>query len=243
MRTILLTLFLFTGFQSWSQNSKLTVFNPGPRVGDDIEVSITLEKENLEAIKNKSSKSIEDFNQVQSNYYGSGTIKLSDLANEPGIKQIGPFVFSFNGVTIKTDSILLNIHPPLPENKKQGMWVRIIDFDGDSYLIIEQRFPNSWKRGKGQDKNTLSLGADNFKFAKLDEAEFESKGLEIISSSSSSSSQIVDKNDVLGSGTVSFNIATYKFKKTENFKKPFKLDKKLFSDFTQNIEHGEVWIK
>ena len=243
MRAVLLTLLIFVSYQSWSQNSKLTVFNPGPRVGDDIEISITLEKENLEAIKNKSSKSIEEFNQVQSNYIGSGTIKLSDLTNEPGVTQIGPFLFNFNGVTIRTDSILLDIHPLLPENKKEGLWVRVIDFNGDSYLIIEQRIPNSWKRGKGQDKNTLSLGADNIKFAKLDEAQFESKGLEILSSSSSSSGQIVDKNDVLGSGTVSFNIATYQFKKTENFKKPFKLDKKLFSDFTQNIENGEVWIK
>ncbi|MER2995951.1 hypothetical protein [Pontibacter populi] len=243
MRAVLLALLIFVSYQSWSQNSKLTVFNPGPRVGDDIEISITLEKENLEAIKSKSSKSIEEFNQVQSNYYGSGTIKLSDLTNEPGLKQIGPFEFNLNGVSVKTDSILLTIYPALPGNKKDGMWVRIIDFNGDSFLIIEQRISNDWKREKGKNSTTFSHGGDDVKFAKLDEAKFEAKGLDIISSSSSSSSQIVDKDDVMGSGTVSFNIDTYQFKKTVNFNNAFKLDKKMFIDFTHNIEDVEAWIK
>ena len=243
MKKLILVISILTSIQSFAQNSKLSVYNPAPRVGEEIEITITLKKENIEEIELKGGKSIEEFNQLQDNFYGSGKIKFSNIANESGLKKFGPFVFNFDGLTISTDSIELTVYPALPDSVKDGIWIRNVDFNNKNYLIIEQRISNQWKREQTTNPTTLSFGGDDVTYAILDEDKFKSKGLKISSSSSSSSSQVVDKKDIFGSGTVSYRIATFQFEKTEDFKKKFKLDKKFFNGFPDEIAIEEVMIE
>lgn len=237
--TLLLLSLLTCGF---GQNSKLTVYNPAPRVGDEIEVTITLKKENLEQIESKKTKTIKEFNMVNDNFRASGKLKFSRLASEPGVKTIGPFIFNFDGHSVSTDSIELTIYPALPDSVKDGIWIRNVEFNSDNYLLIEQRLSDQWKRESNGNSSSLSHGGDGVTYALLDKDKFKSMGLEISNSSSSSSSQIVDEDDIFGSGTVSYRIATFKYNKTEDFKK-FKLSKKFFSDLPPNYKLEEIWIE
>ncbi|MBC5773863.1 hypothetical protein H8S95_07295 [Pontibacter sp. KCTC 32443] len=242
MRYLILLIFFTVPLSVYAQHSQLSVKNPSPRVGEQIEIVMTLKKEDLETLEKKKSKTIEEFSKIQDNFYGSGSLKFSNVATEPGIKQFGPFDFKFGDITVKTDSIKLNIVPALPADKKEGLWVRVVEFRRENYLILEQRIPNQLKSEKRDDQITHEFSAGGVKFAELDQAKFELKGFDIISTNTSSNSQTIDKGN-LATGTVSYKISIYKFSKTDKFSKKVELDQSMFSNFPGKIEDGRVWIE
>jgi hypothetical protein len=79
-------------------------------------------------------------------------------------------------------------------------------------------------------------------FAEFDRDKFEGKGLSIVSSSSSSNTQKVDKKAGFGAGTSAYRISIFKFESTHTFKSGLRLDKKFFSNLPSNVQLPEVTI-
>lgn len=204
--------------------SKLATNNPAPRQGDEIDISVTL-KENDERI-------------------GKGNLKLTHVLTETGTVNIGPFKFQIANKEYETDIITINVSPALPNDIKDGLWIRLVDFNDKKYLIIEQRISNQWKREKQQSDNesTMTHG-DGVKYAEFKQEILEDNGLEITASSSSTKSQVLDKADTFGNGTVSYKIETFEFEKNGEFKKKIRIDKKSFDNFPDNIKIDEIWIE
>src|ERR1051325_2105817 len=109
---------IFISISGYSQSS-LIVDNPGPRVGDNIKLSIRLEA---------GEESI-----------GRGDIELYEQAENVGSVTFGPFTFTVAGKVYETGTVTVNVSPKLPANVLDGIWVRLIPFQEEYFLIIEQR--------------------------------------------------------------------------------------------------------
>lgn len=128
-------LLFMTLISTWTYGqSELSTNNPAPRQGDEIEINVTL-KENGERI-------------------GKGDIKISQLITEVGHVNIGPFKFTIGDKAFETGVLTLTISPKLPDDIKDGFWIRLIEVKGEGYLIMEQRISNQWKREKKSDNET-----------------------------------------------------------------------------------------
>lgn len=200
----------------------MTINNPAPREGDEIDISITLE--------DKEEK------------IGEGRLTLTQILTETGPVTIGPFKFVIADKAYETDVITVTVLPKISNDIKDGLWVRLVDFKGERYLIIEQRISNQWKIEKKSDNETTVTHGEGVKYAEFKKEILEDNGLDIPESYSWTKSQVLDENDPFGSGTVSYKIETLKLEKTDKFKK-IKVDKKSFNNFPDNIKIDEVWIE
>ncbi len=217
-------LILLTIISTWTYGqSRLTINNPAPRQGDEIDISITL-TDNEEGV-------------------GKGNLKLTQELTETGLVTLGPFKFTIGDKTYETDILTVTVSPKIPNDIKDGLWIRLVDFNGEKYLIIEQRISNQWKREKKNDNEVTMTHGDGVKYAEFRKEVLEDNGLDILTSSSSTKSQLLDKNDTFGNGTVSYKIETFKFEKTDKFTKKLRIDKRSFDNFPDNIKVDEIWIE
>lgn len=228
-----------------AQVSRLDVSNPAPRVNEEIEIIISLKKENLDALEHKENKTADDFLSLRKNKVGYGTLKISHILTDTGRVTLGPFQFNLGKETYTTDVLTFTVHPTLPPNIYDGLWIRQVDFKGERYLIIEQRIASAPRKAKKTGEEIVVIGGntEEVTYTELDEARFQEKGLKILSSNARSESQILNPQDPTASVTVNYRIATYRFSKTPAFRTKFKLDKKLFTNFPdKNIITQDVWI-
>lgn len=202
--------------------SMLTINNPAPRQGDEIDINVKL----LD-------------NKVR---VGEGTIKFTQEVTETGPLTIGPFKFMLEGKTYETDILTVTVAPRIPIDIKDGIWIRIVEFNEEKHLIIEQRISGQWKTKKGDNEVTMTYGSGVI-YAEFREEVFEENGLEILASTSSSGSRLLDKNAPFGHGTVSYKIEIFKFKKTDEFSKKLRIDKRSFNNFPDNVKIDDVWIE
>lgn len=224
MRTIFFLLSAFLSYSVSAQVARLDIDNPAPRAGDDIRVTFVLEKPTAKSETGAKSRA------------GFGDIKVSTALTDSGRMVIGPFRFAIRNKEYKTDSLVIRVYPQLPSTAKDGVWLREVDFNGDHFLIIEQRVSGRKKDQKNSSEIIIGMNSDT-EFASLDERKFEATGLDIISSSSRSGNQTLDASDV------SFKVATFKFKKTDAFKGKLKLDRKFLSDVPDNVSIDGILIK
>lgn len=228
MRSLLLSLSFLGCATAWAQVSVLETTNPAPRVGDEVEILFSIKKENLSTLEGKDKKSSDDFATLRSNKIAYGDLKISQVFSDTGKVKIGPFRFSILDKEYETNSLTLRVYPKLSDQIKDGLWVRSVDFGGQSYLIIEQRISSEWEIAK---------------FAQLDRDRLEAAGLDIVTSTSKSESQVLDKKNSIGSAPVKYKISTYKFKRSPRFKGKVKIDKNYFIDFPSNVPLDELWVK
>lgn len=135
---LLFTLFVFSQFQtkvSAQDTVRLGVNRLEPRVGDDVPVYFSLDFLSEDFMRQLPS-GVEM--QKPTTFCGNRTkVFLEDLVfTEPGMHTIGPFHFELNGKQVVTDSITLNVLPPI--ELKEGVWVRHLHTDSNDYIIIEQ---------------------------------------------------------------------------------------------------------
>lgn len=224
MRTIFFLLSAFVSYSVSAQVARLDIDNPAPRAGDDIRVTFVLEKQGVKS------------ETAAKNRAGFGDIKITTALADTGRMAIGPFRFTIRTQEYQTDSLIIRVYPQLPSTAKDGVWLRQIDFNGDHFLIIEQRVSGRKKEQKSSGEIIIGMNNDT-QFVSLDESKFETTGLDIISSSSRSGNQTLDASDV------SFKVATFKFKKTDAFKGKLKLDRKFLSDVPENVSIEGIVIK
>lgn len=228
-----------------AQVSRLDVSNPVPRVNEEIEVIISLRNENLEALDRKENKTSEDFLTLRNNKVGYGTLKLSHVLADTGRVTLGPFTFVLDQKTYVTDVLQITVHPALPKNIYDGLWIRQVDFKDERYLIVEQRIASVPTKPKKAGEEIVVIGGASTEvtYAELDENRFQDRGVKILSSNARSESQILNTQEAAAPVTVNYRIATYRFRKTPAFKAKFRIDKKLFTNFPdKNVVTPDVWI-
>jgi hypothetical protein len=222
MRANIFLLSAFLSLSASAQVARLDIDNPAPRAGDDIRVTFTVDKEPQGDTRSKKDRT------------GFGDIKITTTLADTGSMVIGPFKFTIRNKEYTTQVLTIQVYPPLPSDAKDGIWMREVDFNGDHFLIIEQRLSGQRKKEQKQDAEiTIGFNSDP-QFASLDEDKFEANGLDIISSSSRSGKHGSD---------VSFTVATFKFKKTDAFKGKLKIDRKVLRDVPDNVTVESIWIK
>jgi hypothetical protein len=221
MRKILFAVATLTPFWTLGQ-SILKSSNPAPRVGDEIIITIEL--------------------QDAGQQVASGSLAIQEVLIKEGPAIFGPFTFKIGEKTYETATLTINVSPKLPNNVKDGIWMRSVESGGSQYLIIEQRISSEWTaEKKSGNETTISFGG-NVKYAEFKKEVLTDNGIDIPSSSSSSGSQPLEGYDAF-KGTVNYQIQIFELKKTGKFTKKIKIDKKAFKDFPNRVEVEELWIE
>lgn len=205
--------FFLTVVQAAAQLPKLEPSNPAPRQGEEVNITFLLKQGSVDI--------------------GGGNFKVRQPLADTGLVRIGPFQFSINDKNYTTGTLTLHVYPKLPDNIRDGIWIRYVVFEGKNYLITEQRISAAHK--KTVDTNTIVIGSEE-PFAEVDRDRFEEAGLKVVFSNSFTAAEN------LGREEVSYKLTTYKFEKTARFKGKVKIEKKLFADFPEKIITPEVWI-
>jgi hypothetical protein len=244
MKKILLTILVLGLGRAFAQVGTLELVNPGPRVGEKIELKFLFEDKDLSQLESKKDKTREESELVANNKLGTGEIKLTQLASDTGVVSIGPLKMMVHNVEYVTNKIEVKVYPALPSNIKDGLWLRIITYNNENFLIIEQRISNKGTKKKATDNEiVIGVGDNGTTYFEFNEDKFEEMGIDIITSNSKTHSQVVDKADAFGSGTVNYKQMVYKFIKTNTFAQPFKVDKKLFMVYPDTGYTEVVWVK
>lgn len=231
MRNLWLLIGISLAGNCWGQNTKLLTSNPAPRVGAEIEITFDVEKADLTELEDKKKKSEDDYEALRANSVGQGSFKVT-MSADTGTFDIGPFSLTVRGAVYTSDVLRLKVFPALPDDVKEGLWIRYTEFDGHGYLLLEQRVPNAPKREVTDQGFSVTMDSEGVAFAEPDKEKLEARGVKIVSSRATSSSQSVgDHNGDFYSNVVSFNEAAYKFELGPEFKGPLKIDKSFFKNF------------
>jgi hypothetical protein len=243
MKDFLLLLTLMTSLNVFGQNSKLETNNPIPRQGDEIEITFSINEADLGHLEGKEKKTMEEFNAIWDNNVGSGSFKIKELMTDTGTVKIGPFSFTLDEKVYTTNILTLKVYPKLPNDIKDGIWIRYAKYGDKGFLIVEQRVSNTPKVENSSTGRTVSYNNDGVAFAELDQVKFETYGVDINFTSTNSSMQTLDNDGDMLSGNVSYKISTYTFKFKPNFKGLIKVDKHLFNNFPDNLMTDKIEVK
>ena len=209
MKKVAFLIFIFSSLNTVGQEIiNIEIDNPEPRVGQDVLISINvdflrdyLEKELGNNIELTGSKNI----------FGMSSDKLKwEIEFKKAKKyKIGPLDFKFNGKRFTTNTIEVNVIPRLPY--ENGLWLRLTEFQGDKYLILEQLIQNESNRTVNENGgNTRTVGGvkpEGREFAELKEEL--TTGIEL---SNYGSSQYNLKSEDAGSLDVGFSYSIKKYK-------------------------------
>ncbi len=135
---------------------KLSVTNAEPRIGEKIQLSFSFEFFS-DDLKSQLNDGIEMTSSMH--VYGMQNDKFTRSLEftKTGKHTIGPFTFDFNGKTIVTDSIVVNVAEKLPF--KEGVWIRLIsDQEGNKFLIVEQQIQNKSDVSKSKNGFSQTVG-------------------------------------------------------------------------------------
>jgi hypothetical protein len=227
-----------------AQHSTLEAFNPIPRQGQEIELKFSIDNKDVTAIENKQNKSKVDLEYLSANNIGKGTFKISQVLNDTGKVTIGPFSFTIDGRIYQTNALTIHVFPKLPDNITDGIWIRSTDFEGKSYLIVEQRVPNNPGKKSNAQESVIAIGNEDVNFAELNEDKLAAAGLKVVSSSSSSSIQKVESSGKdLFAGSVNYKQSTYTIERLPAFKGPLKIDKKFFYNSSSQVYTPDVVVR
>ena len=242
MKPLVTIILLINFFQSLAQ--QLHTYNPIPRLGDEIEITFSLKKEDLTALATKEKKTPEEQDILADNHIGNGSFKINKVATDTGTVTIGPFSFTFGERTYHTGVLTLKVYPKLPSNIRQGMWMRYVEIGDHGYLITEQRVDTKPKTEKTSSGVSFSMGGGDVAYAALDKTKMEKLGLKIIARSTDTATDTVDKiGDELFSDVVNYKRCTYTIEKQKSFKGPIELNKKLFDNFPDQVYTDDIVIR
>lgn len=240
MKSILTILLSATTLLCSGQIATLDIQNPAPRISDGVDVSVSFEKEKIK--KKEGAMSPDEFRREFENQLGDGEINFRTELLDTGLVKIGPFKFTINKTEFITDAITIRVFPDLP-NVNDGVWLRLVTFKGEDILILEQRISHGWQKGNsGHSSSSWSIDAEGVNFASLDIYKVYALGIELKELGSSTSSNST-RDDILGSGVVSYKLTRYKVTKRDTFKKKVLITKDLFNSFPRGIDILEVGIE
>ncbi len=217
---------------SHSQEIELELQNPAPRVGEDIEVLLKLKHPSTE------DENSEDYYFMNNNLV-EGTLSINQKAEESGELSFGPISFSLNGKKYTSNSLTVMVDDALPETNK-GIWIRQVNYNGKSLLIIEQRIPNEWKK-KG--KNEMSFDNEGLEFLELKQESLHQDDLRFNFTFSTSTSQQIKQDGGSEGEMVSYQMMIYEIEKADTYSGEFQLEESHFLHFPKGVKLEPFIIK
>jgi hypothetical protein len=223
MRLTILLVTLTISFCSWGQIFKLETSNPAPRVGEEITISCSLSKVSPDSIINNKGESWEDLLRQSENHIGDISLEISDwFLTESGRLKIGPFQIPINDKIYLTSELNVTVYPKLPEEIVEGIWVRLLCFQGEDYVILEQRtVGKETAKTDSNGQTTYSISTEDVNWASLNLEKIERMGIEISKNGSRGTIQ------TLNIGSALYMMTVYKYKTLTSFKGQLTIDKGL----------------
>lgn len=241
MRSILFALALLCfNLLSAQDTLKLAVDNPGPRVGDEVELSFSFDFFS-DHLKSQLNSEVEMKSSLSA--FGSNSDKLIRRIEftKQGKRTIGPFKFGFNGKTLTTDSISFDVAEKLPF--EEGVWIRLIsDYQDNKLLIVEQLVKNESDYSDNKNGFSYTIGGKMDEKTELVEIEEVSEnGLEITFRSSKSKTRTKDGGDTYAAG-LTYSFKKYQIEFDESFDGPFTLKKKHLINLPKKTSFDNIVI-
>jgi len=215
---------------SYGQKIELMPSNPAPRIGQDVDIAVSLTGD-LGELDNKT-------RNFMNGLRGDYTFSPIDT----GTVYIGPLSFKLNGVIFQSDSIKLNILPSLPFDK-MGVWVRQEEFRNKKYLVVEQIIRSDWLENKSQNVHgfdTKSLGQSGLGELKTDSFEDSQVSIKLHYAASKRQSVSIGKRSSSESGAI-YRIYTYEISMGPDFKGEYIITRQHFNNLPKGVEFNE-WI-
>lgn len=206
-----------------AQFARLWLSIPAFRVGEKAEISYNL---------------YSDTTGYADSQKGEGSIKLENTFKKPGPYSIGPISLTIDGITYRSDKITVQVDEALPE-ENNCIWIRQVKFDGDEYILIEQRIGGDWETvSTGSNSSNTSFRSKSEDFAEIDPGKLNDAPVNLQFHYSFSTTQN------LGNGeSANYKISVYVLTKTDRFPGSFTLTRKHMKDldaktsFTNFIIH------
>jgi hypothetical protein len=216
----LLIIFSVWAKESNSQNLRLIIDNPLPRINQEISFSYIYTNSEIE---NRFEANIDNAGE---NNLITGNIKINDSIISGSQINLGPIQIKYNGKYIKSDSLTVKVFDALPDTN-QGIWINHVIIEGSIFIIIEQRVP-------------LSLGIT--KYASFNRGEFFKFNVEPFKFSTQTTSFQANEN--------SFEKNEYAERRTillirnlENLKNNLNINESFFNDLPLDCQPIKLVIK
>lgn len=223
MRSILFLASLFCVTVLQAQDTlKLSINNPAPRLGEEVELSLSLDF----LAKEIESQLNDGIDLLDSPSYSGGKKLLTKLVfSNVGVQQVGPFQFNFNGKEMLTDVLTVDVAEKLPF--EEGVWFRsVTDSKGDQFLIIEQYMNNESNYQKEELGFSYTVGGvlgEGKKYVEIDDTS--KYGIEFDFKQSNSTTKREEGSDPFSVG-MSYSFKKYLIVFDDSFSGSFTLKKK-----------------
>jgi len=236
MRKTLITIFaVIFSASCYSQTLELSISSHQPRLGEYFSVSF-----NSDTLSKGVFKLPQDKFKIDS-YINSMNIETTLSVNLQALKagenEIGPFNFTFNGKSYKTNKLKFTVADSLPPVNK-GLWIRKVAINDTSfYILIDQRIPAM--NYVTRKSNTISMTAKTSEDEKETEMNTEDEeDAKIESWGSSSSTKLA-----IGKDDMSYKSLYKCYKVTiSDKKKPFTLTSKHFVNLPDYYKFTDIVI-
>lgn len=241
MKRITLLLFTICSLHVIGQEKlKIEIDNPEPRVGQSVTFSINVDFL-TDYFKKKLGESV-DFTRSTSIFgMQSDDFERVIIFKKAKKYDIGPFDFEFNGKKYSTEIIKINVLPKLPT--ENGLWLRITEFKGQQYLILEQLISNESNKtvneNGGYSHTIGGVKPAGREFAELNEELI--KGIKLSNYSSASNTLNPEDAEVFDVG-FSYSIKKYKIKFDENFNGTYVITEKDFNNLPEKFDIGMIKV-
>ena len=242
MKRITLLLLIFCSLNAVGQKKlEIEIDNPEPRVGQSVTFSINVDFL-TDYFKKELGKNVEFTRSTSIFGMQSDDFERVIIFEKAKKYEIGPFDFEFNGKKYTTETIEVNVLPKLP--MENGLWLRITEFDGQKYLILEQLISN--KSNKTDNENggySHTIGGvkpEGKEFAELNEELI--KGIELSNYSSATNTLNPEGAGLFDVG-FSYSIKKYKIKFDEDFKGNYIITEIDFKNLPEDFDIGKINLK
>ena len=242
MKRITLILFTICSLNAIGQEKlKIEIDNPEPRVGQSVTFSINVDFM-TDYFKKELGKNVEFTRSTSIFGMQSDDFERVIIFEKAKKYKIGPFNFEFNGKKYTTETIEVNVLPKLP--MENGLWLRITEFDGQQYLILEQLISNESNKKENENggySHTIGgVKPEGKEFAELNDEL--TKGVELSNYSSATNTLKPEDADLFDVG-FSYSIKKYKIKFEEDFNEEYLISEKDFVNLPEKFDIGKIKVK
>ncbi|EMR04246.1 BatD family protein [Cesiribacter andamanensis] len=226
-RSLLPFLFLAFSLPALAQNLTLQISNPQPRVGESFTVSFSMDffnEQMSQQLQQQASLEVSQPPFTHKHYSRTFT------ATRAGQYTLGPYSFTFNGVTHTSNQLTIEVIEPLA--KEEGIWLRQVQFGGEDFLILEQMIPNLQTTPMTPSEFEQGMHHDFEKaFASLRQQP--AAGINLNRRHSTTAAESTDKT---GKASIGYSLQIYRIEKEEAFAGSLQLQPEHFQNLPANIE-------
>ena len=242
MKKITFIFLIFCSLNAIGQKKlEIEIDNPEPRVGQSVTFSINVDFL-TDYFKKELGKNVEFTRSTSIFGIQSDDFERVIIFEKAKKYEIGPFDFEFNSKKYTTETIEVNVLPKLP--MENGLWLRITEFNGQKYLILEQLMSNESNKTNNENggySHTIGgVKPEGKEFAELNEELI--KGIKLSNYSSATNTLNPEGAGLFDVG-FSYSIKKYKIKFEEDFKGNYIITEIDFKNLPENFDIGKIILK